>query len=111
MASATLSVDERPDLKIWKSVWFPLSFTLLYLKLASVVAQSKALNTSWVPVGAMFAIALLVPSVLLLWTFYGLSFLLRLRRWPVVLIMAGLLSPVVVAATFWFLVAVGKVLS
>jgi hypothetical protein len=97
-------------LKIWKSAWFPLGFTLLYLKLASVVAQSSALNTSWVPVGALFATALLIPSILLLWTFYGLSFLLRLRSWPGVLVMAGLLSPVVIAATFWFVVAVGKLL-
>jgi hypothetical protein len=104
-------VDERPDLKIWKSVWFPLSFTLLYVYLASVIAQSKALNTSWFPLGALFAIVLLYPSILLLWTFYAYSFLLRLRHWPGVLILAGLLSPMVIAATWLLVVTVGKLFS
>jgi hypothetical protein len=98
-------------LKVWKSVWFPLGFTLLYVKLAFVIASSKDLNTSLIPAGALLAMVLAIPSILLLWTFYVLSFRLRLRTWRGVLLMTGLLSPVLITATIWLFVTAPRLLS
>jgi apolipoprotein N-acyltransferase len=83
-----------------KSVWFPLGFTLSYLILASTVVRSPGGSNLF---GTIAVVGLAFVSSLLVWVFYCLSFLLKLRHWSRILVLTGLLSPVVVAASFLLL--------
>jgi hypothetical protein len=83
-----------------KSVWFPLGFTLSYVILGSIVMRSPgALNLF----GTIAVVGVAFLASLLVWVFYFLSFLLKVRRWPRILVLTGLLSPVVIVATFLLL--------
>jgi len=83
-------------------VWFPLGFTVLYLILVFVVFSSEKSHDpkGYLPFETLAATGLASVSTLLVWVFYCVSFLLKLRHWAVILFLTGLFSPVVVTATF-----------
>jgi hypothetical protein len=85
-------------LTIGKSVWFPLGFTALYLILASILVPS-IVN----PFGKLAGVGLAFISSFLVWVFYCVAFLLKLRNWSRILVLIGLLAPAVIAGTFLLL--------
>ena len=88
-------------------MWFPLGFTLLYLIVLSVIVRSED-PKGFVPLGSLIAATIATVSTLLVWVFYCLSFLLKLRRWAGILFLTGLLSPVVVTATLMLIGILAK---
>lgn len=105
VSSATLVLDEcTPRWEAWltirKSVWFPLGFTLLYLILASTIVRWSATSNLF---GTIAVIGMAFVSSLLVWVFYCLSFFLRPRQWPGILLLTGFLSPAVITVTFLLL--------
>lgn len=99
-------------MKIWKSIWFPVGFTVIYLSIASAVMESDRNSGPWaMPFKGVAAFALAFMSSCVLWIFYGVSFILKFRRWPEILLLAGLLSPVLMAGAFLLYVAVANFFS
>ena len=92
----------RRRLKFRNSVWFPLGFTAVYATLAWVRVRSGD------SLGTIVAVSLATVSAMVLWAFYGIAFLLKVRQWAAILILAGLAAPAVVFGTFALVVFVGS---
>jgi len=82
------------------SLWIPAGFTGLYLALTLFVGRRLV---SQDPVGAGLAVTIATVSAAMLWVFYALCFLLRLRHPAAVLVVAGFACPAVVTAALFLL--------
>jgi hypothetical protein len=92
----------RYALRIGNSVWFPLGFTLLYFILVFAIFSFEESHgqKGRLPTRTIAATMIATVSTLLVWVFYCLSFLLKLRHRAGILCLIGLFSPAVVVVTF-----------